>query len=135
MKQQELNQLMQESATDAVQSAQEMFGITLNYDAASIALVDEVLIRVVQTYNNKALEDSAVFTLCNIYGAYLGEVFKILAGGQWRYDQSEPDAPFVVLDVGDRSYAFAGICYERLVNDTTISVRAYFDLALEHQKQ
>lgn len=135
MKQQELNQLMQESATDAVQSAQEMFGITLNYDAASIALVDEVLIRVVQTYNDKALEDSAVFTLCNIYGAYLGEVFKILAGGQWRYDQSEPDAPFVVLDVGDRSYAFAGICYERLVNDTTISVRAYFDLALEHQKQ
>lgn len=135
MKQQELNQLMQESATDAVQSAQEMFGITLNYDAASIALVDEVLIRVVQTYKDKALEDSAVFTLCNIYGAYLGEVFKTLAGGQWRYDQSEPDAPFVVLDVADRSYAFAGICYERLVNDTTISVRAYFELALEHQKQ
>ncbi|WP_137167063.1 hypothetical protein [Salinimonas lutimaris] len=135
MDQQELNQLMQESATDAVHSAQEMFGITLSFDAASIALVDEVLIRVVQTYNDKALQDSAVFTLCNIYGAYIGEVFKTLAGGQWRYDQSEPDAPFVVLDVGDRSYAFAGICYERLVNDTTISVRAYFDLALENQKQ
>ena len=131
MEQQALNQLMQESASDAVQTAREMFGITLNYDAASIALVDEILVRVVQTYNDKALEDNAVFTLCNIYGAFIGEVFKTLAGGQWRYDQSEPDAPFVVLDVGDRSYAFAGICYERLVNDSKVSVRAYFDLALK----
>lgn len=135
MQQQELDKLMQASADDAVKVSVEEFSVDLDFSGESVALVDHVLLSFIDKYRDKALEDSAVFTLCNIFGAYIGEVFRRIAGGNWRYDQSNPNAPFVVLDVGDKSYAFAGICYERLVNDSQISVKAYFDQALGNNMQ
>ncbi|QPG04356.1 hypothetical protein IT774_08700 [Salinimonas marina] len=135
MEQQELNTLMSESAKDATVVAQEEFNIELDYSQQSIALVDDLLLSFIGKYQDKALEDSAVFTLCNIFGAYIGETYKQHAGGTWRYDQTDPKAPFVVLDCKDRSYAFAGICYERLVNDSQISVKSYFDKALHAHTQ
>ncbi|QJR82512.1 hypothetical protein CA267_018005 [Alteromonas pelagimontana] len=133
MQQADLEQLMAESANDAVQTAKQEFGVSLDFTPESIRQVDSVLLSFVDRYHDQALEDNAVFTLCNIFGAYVGESFKKIAGGNWRYDQTDPQAPFVVLDVGDRSYAFAGICYERLVNDSQISVKAYFDKASQNQ--
>lgn len=135
MQQAELAKLMSECAADAIRTAHDEFGVELNNSAESVSLIDSILLSFLDKYQDSALEDSAVFTICNIYGAYLGECYKKVAGGQWRYDDSNPDAPFVVLDVGERSYAFAGICYERLVNDSNISVAAYFDQALAHQRQ
>ncbi|MCW8108569.1 hypothetical protein OPS25_08675 [Alteromonas ponticola] len=135
MQQHELDQLMKECASDAVQTAQEEFNVKLDLTQESLGSVDNVLLSFVDKYQDKALEDNAVFTICNIYGAYIGEVFKKIAGGTWRYDQSNPDAPFVVLDVGERSYAFSGICYERLVNNSAISVKNYFEKALANQTQ
>lgn len=135
MKQQELEQLMADCARDAVATAQEEFQLDLDYSSDSIAAVDDVLLSFVDRYHDKALEDEAVFTLCNVFGAYTGETFRRLAGGSWRYDQSNPKAPYVLLDVGERSYAFAGICYERLVNDSQVSVKAYFDQALTQHVQ
>ncbi|NMH58542.1 hypothetical protein HCJ96_00700 [Alteromonas sp. MYP5] len=126
---------MKECASDAVQTAEEEFNIKLDLTQESLGSVDDVLLSFVEKYNDKALEDNAVFTICNIYGAYIGEVFKSIAGGDWRYDQSNPEAPFVVLDVGEHSYAFSGICYERLVNNSNISVKAYFEQALANQVQ
>ncbi|AXR06473.1 hypothetical protein [Salinimonas sediminis] len=135
MQQQELEKLMSDSAHNAVQTAREEFAIELDYSAQSIRAVDDLLLAFVEKYQDKALEDSAVFTLCNIYGAYLGETYRRLVSGEWRYDQTNPDAPFVVLDSGEHSYAFAGICYERLVNDSHVSVKAYFDQALQTKTQ
>lgn len=135
MNQQELETLMSESAQDAVGTSNEIFQVDLDYSADSIALVDDLLLAFVAQYHDQALEDEAVFTLCNIYGAYIGEVMRSLVGGQWRYDTSDDKAPFVVLDVGEYSYAFAGICYERLVNDSAISVKAYFDQAVSNNTQ
>lgn len=135
MNQSELEQLMQDCANDAIRTASEEFDTTLDLSPDSIKLVDDLLLSFVDKYHDKALEDNAVFTICNIFGAYLGETYKQVAGGTWRYDQSNPRAPFVVLDVGNNSYAFAGICYERLVNDSQISVKSYFDQALSQQVQ
>nr|WP_269468660.1 hypothetical protein [Alteromonas sp. ASW11-130] len=126
---------MKECASDAVQTAEEEFNVKLDLTQDSVANVDDVLLSFVDKYHDKALEDNAVFTICNIYGAYIGEVFKKMIGGTWRYDQSNPDAPFVVLDVNENSYAFSGICYERLVNNSNISVKAYFDKALANHAQ
>ncbi|MDC8830940.1 hypothetical protein [Alteromonas gilva] len=135
MQQQELEELMAQSAKDAVETSQDTFGVSLDYSAQSIALIDDLLLAFIDRYKDQALEDTAVFTLCNIYGAYIGEVVRGLIGGQWRYDVSEPAAPYVVLDVGEYSYAFAGICYERLVNDSQVSVKAYCDQALANNTQ
>jgi hypothetical protein len=131
MEQQALNQLMRESAEDAIKTSKEEFGINLDFSRDSIALVDTIILKFLATYKEQALEDKAVFTLCNIYGAYLGETFRKLAGGQWQYNLQNEDAPSIMLTYQERTFAFAGICYERLVNDSNTSVKRYFDEALE----
>jgi hypothetical protein len=96
----------------------------------SIDLVDDVILSWLGRYKDKALEENAVFTICNIYGAYIGEIFRNKVGGNWAYDESDPSAPYVVLNYAGNTYAFAGICYQRLVNDSKISVKSYFEQAL-----
>ncbi|MFC4699108.1 hypothetical protein ACFO4O_02935 [Glaciecola siphonariae] len=130
MLQKELDELMVETAKDAVQAAKEEFDITLDRSADSISSVDETIEQFIRTFPNETLEDKAVFTLCNMYGAYIGEVFKSLAGGQWHYDTSAPDAPTIFLVIKDRSYAFAGICFEKLVRNPDVKIKDYFDKAL-----
>ncbi|MBO1255507.1 hypothetical protein J3L16_07410 [Alteromonas sp. 5E99-2] len=134
MQQEELDELMQASASDAVSTSQEEFSLELDFSSESIGLVDDVLLGFVDKYQDQALEDEAVFTLCNIYGAYVGEVFKKVVGGEWLYDNTDPEAPYLVLSYGSHTYAFAGICYERLVNNSQVSVRAYFNQAVSNNR-
>ena len=126
----ELNKLMADCAKDAVVTAADEFDIVLDHSPASVALVDDILLSFVDKYHDLALEDEAVFTICNIFGAYVGEILKAQLDGEWIYDQSNPKAPAVFLQVGEKTYALAGICYERLVNDSQISVFAYYEQAL-----
>lgn len=126
----DLDTLMKQSANDAINIAQEEFDITLDKTAASVELVDTILLSFIDKYRANALEDKAVFTICNVYGAYIGEIFRQRCGGTWFYDTSNPNAPHVLLKLDDASYAFAGICYERMVNDSQISVKKYFDQAI-----
>jgi len=134
MSPEELNTLMQDCAKDAVVAAQQEFDIVLDNTTESITLVDDILLSFIDKYHDQALEDQAVFTICNIFGAYVGEILKAQVDGEWVYDQSNPSAPTVFLKVGDNTYAFAGICYERLVNDSQISVNAYYQQALANHK-
>jgi hypothetical protein len=131
MKQQALDQLMRESADDAVKTSREEFAIELDFSAESISLIDAIILKFLDTFNAQALEDKAVFTICNIYGAYIGEVFRTLAGGQWQYNLQDEEAPTIMLMYQDKTFAFAGICYERLVNDSNVSVQRYFNQALD----
>ena len=135
MSREELEQLMKDSAENAIETTQEEFNVALDGSPESIQLVDDVILAWIDKYKDQALEDNAVFTICNIYGAYIGEVFKQLVGGHWHYDESDPDAPYVVLEYAGRSYAFAGICYQRLVNDSQVSVKNYFDQAISNISQ
>lgn len=130
MTEQELNQLMKASASDAVKISQEEFELDLDYSAQSIPLIDDALMRYLDTYKEQALENKAIFTLCNVYGAYIGETYKKLVGGTWKIDDRDPEAPSILMHVNDNSYAFAGICYEKLVKDNTVSIASYFQAAL-----
>lgn len=135
MDQQELTQLMTDTAQDAVQTTAEEFNLALDGSVESIALIDEAILHWIAKYKDEALEDNAVFTISNMYGAYIGEIFRHLVGGTWRYDESDPSAPYVLLDYAGKSYAFAGICYERLVNDSQVSVNNYFMQAVSNNSQ
>jgi hypothetical protein len=42
----------------------------------------------------------------------------------------DEEAPSIMLMYQDKTFAFAGICYERLVNDNTVSVESYFTEAI-----
>ena len=131
----ELHELMLDSAENAVTTTLSEFDLELDGSIESISKVDDVILSWIDKYKDQALEDNSVFTICNIYGAYIGEIFRKTVGGDWHYDQSDDSAPYVVLEYAGKSYAFAGICYQRLVNDSDISVRAYFDKAVENSKQ
>jgi hypothetical protein len=131
----ELDQLMADSAENAIETTREEFKLLLDGSPESIALVDDVILRWIEKYKDQALEDNAVFTICNIYGAYVGEIFRQLVGGHWHYDDSHTDAPYVVLEYAGKSYAFAGICYQRLVNDSQVSVKNYFEQAVGNNSQ
>ena len=131
----ELTELMIDSANNAVSTTLSEFNFELDGSVESISHVDDVILSWIDKYKDRALEDSSVFTICNIYGAYIGEIFRKNIGGKWHYDQSDENAPYVVLEYGDKSYAFAGICYQRLVNDSEISVRDYYDKAVANSTQ
>lgn len=130
MLQEELDQLMQETANDAVQAAKEECSIVLDFSISSVAKVDDTIEHFIKAFPSQTLEDKAIFTLCNMYGAYVGEIFKRLAGGQWHYDTSIPEAPAIFLVIKDKSYAFSGICYDKLVKNPDIKIQQYFDKAL-----
>lgn len=131
MEQKALDTLMRETSQDAVANLKEQLDITLDFTPDSIEHIDTVIHHYLDTFKAEALEDKNVFTLCHMFGAYVGETFRRLAGGEWYYDQSDESAPIMLLQYRDKSFAFAGICYERLVKDQSISVKKYFDLALE----
>ncbi|MGQ8363929.1 hypothetical protein [Glaciecola sp. 1036] len=132
MKQEELEELMQQSAADAVSTAQEELAITLDYSIESISLVDDVILQLREKYPEQILEDKAVFTICNIFGAYIGEVFLATAGGKWLYDVSDPASPSIFMQHGEHTFAFAGVCFEKLVRDLSVSITHYFEQALEN---
>lgn len=135
MKNTDLVKLMHDSALDAVNISAEQFNITLDFSSESIALVDLAINNYLERYKAQALEDKAVFTICNLYGAYVGETFIKLLGGEWMLDDKRKDAPSVFVTIEQKQYAFAGICYEKLVNNNLVSIKQYFDLALSaHQK-
>jgi hypothetical protein len=131
----ELTDLMIDSSQNAVTTTEQEFNLTLDGSDQSIDLVDDVILSWLGKYKDQVLEENAVFTICNIYGAYVGEIFRNKVGGIWAYDESDPDAPYVVLNYSGNTYAFAGICYQRLVNDSQISVRNYYDQALANNLQ
>lgn len=134
MSPEELNTLMLNCSEDAVNLASTEFEITLDHSPESVVLVDDILLQFIAKYHDKALEDKAVFTICNVFGAYVGEILKSQIGGQWIYDQTDPEAPTVFLAIGENTYAFAGVCYERLVNDNDVSVKSYYELAYKNHK-
>ncbi len=135
MTREELHQLMADSAQNAIETTKEEFDIDLDNSPQSVALVDDILLSWIDKYKDQALEDAAVFTICNIYGAYVGEIFRKTIGGHWHYDESDEEAPYVLLEYAGRTYAFAGICYQRLVNDSQVSVENYFNQAVDNARQ
>ncbi|MDU0355472.1 hypothetical protein RS130_17590 [Paraglaciecola aquimarina] len=127
--------LMADSAENAIITTKEEFNITLDGSEESINLVDDIILSWLAKYKAVALEENAVFTICNIYGAYIGEIFRKKIGGEWKYDESDPDAPYVVLNYAGNSYAFAGVCYQRLVNDSEVSIQQYYRQAVSNNIQ
>ncbi|GLR70439.1 hypothetical protein [Agaribacter marinus] len=134
MNEAELDQLMKDSAKDAVSTAKVEFDIQLDYSPESIQNVDSAILSFLEKYAHVALEDKAVFTICNIFGAYVGEVYKSISDGHWIYDVSESDAPSIYMKLNDLTFAFAGVCFEKLVRNQDISIEEYFVNAVSKSK-
>lgn len=126
----ELNKLMADASKDAVAFINEQFERQITLSQDDLDMVDNVITKLAIEHLQTPLNNEKLYTICSIMGAFVGEVFKDIVGGEWFMDESVPDAPFVVLNYAGKSFPFASICYEKLVNDQSISVAKYYELAL-----
>lgn len=126
-----LSRLMMESSEDAINYINANFNKSISLSSKHLSDVDEVLLVLAKMHNESPFDNKDLFTLSTMFGAYLGEVFKSLIGGEWIMDNSDPDAPFIALNYGGRSFPFASVCFEKMTHDQDISVLRYFELATE----
>lgn len=132
---QELEALMQASAEDAKIYVQEKYHIQLAGDLASLAQVDEVLASLHADQQTKPHSAELLFTLCNIMGAYIGEVFIRQVGGAWQSNNIDQTAPYMAVQFGDKEFPFASVCYHKITNNNTISLQDYVNQAKQNAMQ
>lgn len=135
MQAQELNTLMQQSAADAVSFVAEQYQLTLDGSLESLHQVDTLLSHLYQDQQTKPHSNEMLFTLCNIIGAYIGEVFIQHVGGQWQNNMQDQSAPYLAVGFGDKEFPFASVCYHKIVNDNSISLQDYLRQARENATQ
>ena len=131
----ELNDLMKESAQDAINYIRNEHGHEVTLRQEDLAVIDLVLTKIYTQHVQEPLSNSDMFTICNILGAFVGEVFKNLVGGEWFMDTSLPDAPYVVLNYAGKSYPFASMCFEKIAKTPEVSLAKYFELAIGNSTQ
>lgn len=138
MKTEEIVKLMAESAEDAVNFAKAEFNVELDYSIDSISLIDTLLldcIDILGKQEGQEKRDEYTFAMSNMFGAYMGEIYKKIIGGEWVYDTTDEHAPTVMLKYTDKTFAFSGICYQKLIKDLNVNVKRYFDLAISNNTQ
>jgi hypothetical protein len=135
MHDQQLKQLMVQSADDAVKYAKEEFQLTLDYSIESLVQVDVLVSALHERQKKQAHASDLLFTLCTILGAYTGEVFRRHRGGDWFHDKSTSEAPYVCLTYLDKEYPFSSIIYHKVMTADSISIADYADQAMSNATQ
>lgn len=125
----QLNELMTNSAQDAIRYLEQTHQQNVKLDEEGLTVIDLVLVKLAVEHQQKPIKDEHLFAITSIFGAYVGEIFKNTVGGEWFQDSSNEKAPFIVLNYAGKSYPFASICYQKLVNNPEISVAKYYELA------
>ncbi|CAH9054274.1 hypothetical protein PSECIP111951_00999 [Pseudoalteromonas holothuriae] len=129
---QQLNQLMSDSAQDAIGYIKNISNEDIDFNEAGIQQLDSILTGLSQEHNVNPFDNKMLFTVSTMLGAFIGETFRNRLGGEWFMDKSNPDAPFIVLNYAGKSYPFASVCFEKIVNDPQTSVLKYYELALNN---
>ena len=135
MQPQQLSELMQAAAQDAVQYAAEEHQITLDNSQQSLALIDTILAELHQRELVQQHSAEMLFTLCNMLGAYIGEVFIASLGGQWQQNQADSKAPFIYVQYHDKEFPFASVCYHKIMQDNSVSLKNYVKQAMANAMQ
>jgi hypothetical protein len=135
MQAQELNALMKTASADAIHYAQDEHHITLDNTLASLQQLDTLLAELHKREQSQRHSAELIFTLCNLFGAYIGEVFIANVGGQWQHNQQDSAAPFVFVQFQDKEFPFASVCYHKITRDNNISLQDYVKQAMANAMQ
>lgn len=130
MSQTNLDSLMKASAEDAINYAKEQHQQVLDRSESSLLVVDNILSQLHQDELLQSHSNEMLFTLCNIFGAYIGEIFIGRIGGSWQHNEQQSDAPFVYVQYHDREFPFASICYHKITQNNDITIREYMRQAV-----
>ena len=131
----ELTELMKASAQDATVYAAEEHQVLLDFSLDSLTLVDEVLSELFLRQQEKPHTNEMLFTLSNIFGAYTGEVFIHHVGGDWYYDESTPEAPYISVHYNGKEFPFASLVYHQIAKTPSASLRNYVGQAMANAMQ
>jgi len=135
MKPNELSELMLQSAKDAVSYAQEDHQVTLDLSLESLPLVDVLLSSIAHQQQKQRMSDAHMFALCNIFGAYLGQVFLSVVGGQWVHQTGDETAPYVSLNYNNKEFPLASLVYHKVTKNPDLSVNDYVRQAISNAMQ
>jgi len=135
MKPTELSELMLQSAKDAVSYAQEDHQVTLDLSLESLPLVDILLSSIAHQQQKQRMSDAHMFALCNIFGAYLGQVFLSVVGGQWVHQTGDETAPYVSLNYNNKEFPLASLVYHKVTKNPDLSVNDYVRQAISNAMQ
>ncbi|ALZ74463.1 hypothetical protein [Rheinheimera sp. F8] len=135
MKPTELSELMLQSAKDAVSYAQEDHQVTLDLSLESLPLVDVLLSSIAHQQQKQRMSDAHMFALCNIFGAYLGQVFLSVVGGQWVHQTGDETAPYVSLNYNNKEFPLASLVYHKVTKNPDLSVNDYVRQAISNAMQ
>lgn len=116
---------MQQFSAGAVTVARDKFGIRLNYGENSLRILDVLLQKAHEQYQQASRSDnSANITIENIvriWGSYLGEVIRRSLGGDWIAEKKN-----VFLQLGSRRLDPLGQVRSRIVDGSFYNVHAFF---------
>ncbi|GDY27930.1 hypothetical protein AHAT_38200 [Agarivorans sp. Toyoura001] len=128
MDNQQFSTLMAETAEDAVNFIESTSSERPDYSLTSLALVDQLI----ESLSTQHLDEKEMFTYSYMLGAYLGEVYKKQAGGEWLFiEETEDEPPQTFFKNGERSIAFPGKVYHALFGQEEITMSEYIEQLLE----
>ncbi len=121
--------MMNHFANEAVKWVKQDRGITLDYSADSIQIIEEELARI-HTKDHPKAGQPGVFGTAMGYGAYVGEVIRRRDGGTWAEDHPVGGTNSYPLKITkpDTTIFPVGWCFNRLVNGEEDNVYIKFTL-------
>ncbi|RKF19640.1 hypothetical protein DBZ36_04010 [Alginatibacterium sediminis] len=125
--------LMEESAQDAVNYANENYEVVLDYSFDSVKSADAI----VQLLSDTVIDDQTMFTLSYIFGAYLGEVYRREREGEWLYvEATDSEPPQTFFKHGEKTFALPSKVYHVLNGSSDETLTEYmwklFDSSQTH---
>ena len=111
MSEKDMNKEMAVTAEEAVRTAKEQFGITLDYSENSVKNVEEILTRIYKQLHpnifkhlfgggQEPITEQQLEEITHLWGAYIGEVIRRHQGGSWSWVEWEK-VPLAALKIGD----------------------------------
>ncbi len=131
----ELTELMRQSAQDAAAYAKDEHQLVLDFTLESLPLVDVLLSTVAHQQQKQRMSDAHMFALCNIFGAYLGQVFVSVVGGEWVHQTADESAPYVSLNYNNKEFPLASLVYHKVTKNPDLSVNDYVRQAISNAMQ
>lgn len=129
--------MMQAYAEDAVDFAQQRFGIHLDYSEASIGQVERILDRLHKSiprgFFSKWLKrgptPDEIERVAKMFGGYIGEVMRRQFSGDWTLDSSIFAEPTITLAFSPTSMVFPpSKVYKRLIDGEGDAVTSYYQV-------
>ncbi len=123
-----LNQVMDAYGKSAIDLVKTINGTSLDYTAASLKTLEDVVASIVKRLSVDAAlasDEALLVTLCHKFGAYLGEVIRRLLGGEWTLPAHGDRSIELRFANGFRCSPSLQI-FAKLRGDTTATVETYF---------